>query len=171
MKIIKNCLILLFLISFMSLNAFAAPKFFDSGNKKDVPPNPIFNNTVTVPAGYLLPVTTKDTVDVNNMAVADRFYTVLKNDFFYNNQLIAPEGSNIIGTIVKITQPTATKKAEFFVKFTGIVTPEGQNIPISAIFKTDDNSGILYSNNYDFGINQNSTRNIIIMQPITFIHR
>lgn len=171
MKTGRNFIIAIFLMCITTLSCFATPSFLDDSKKKNVPPNPIFNNTVTVPVGYILPVSTRDSIDVNTMAVADRFYTVLKNDFYYNNKLIAPEGSNIIGTIVKITQPKGMQKAEFFVKFTSIITPEGQNIPISAIFKTEDNTGVLYSNGCNFDIQQNSTKDIIIMQPITFIHR
>ena len=141
----------------------AAPKYFkDSSGKKNVPPDPIYSKTVTVPAGHIISITTQDAINPTNFSVPDKVEVNLNNDFYYNNVKIAPAGSIVTGTVVRSFKATEERDAQ--IKFTSIITPNGQKIPISGLFCTK--KGIIYG---DEGLKQNSKFNILIMQPVTYI--
>ena len=165
----KNIFIIILsgIIFFMPAAASqAAPKYLNDGSgKKRIPPDPIYKKTVIIPAGHTIPVITQDAVNASNFSVADRVDTFINNDFYYNKTLIAPDGSLVRGTVIKSVKADKQCDAEIKVKFTAIITPEGQNIPITGLFKTKQKNGIITGN----GIRQNSRADIIIMQPITYI--
>lgn len=68
----------------------------------------------------------------------------LTDDFIYNGKLIASRGSVLNGTIVKAKKAGfGNRNGQIQVVFNNLRTPQGYNIPINAVFKTDDNTGIL----------------------------
>ena len=68
----------------------------------------------------------------------------LAQDFIYNNKLVAQQGSTVNGTVVKARKAgMANRDGQIQVVFNSITTPQGYNIPVNAVFKTDDNTGIL----------------------------
>ena len=160
--------VVLFLIFSMTLNATSAPKYFSDSGKKNVAPDPIYNKTITIPAGYVIQVTVNESINRRNLSVPDRVSATLNNDFYYNGQLIAPEGSSVIGMVVKSCEETCQNDSQLLVKFTSIVNPNNQIIPIAGLIKTGDKKGILYGNSE---IKQNEQVDIIIMQPVTYTPR
>jgi hypothetical protein len=109
-----------------------------------------YNNTtlkgsvVTVPAGesfkavVTAPISTETAVTGQNVTLA------LGSDYNYNGNVIAPAGSTIYGTVLEVSKAKhGSINGKLLVRFTQIITPTGQNIPISAIIKTDDNTGTL----------------------------
>lgn len=168
MNIKKIAVILILTLLSFNLNAISTPNYFSSNSKKQKTPDPIYNHTVTIPAGYVFSVTVSDRISRYNLVVPDRVYATLNSDFYYNNQLIAPEGSLLTGMVVKSSDATCQKDAQLLVKFTSITKPDGQIIPISALIKTEDKSGILYN---DEEIKQNETTSVVVMQPITYTPR
>ena len=66
------------------------------------------------------------------------------NNFYYSNSLVAPSGSSINGTVVQVKKAgRAGINGQLMIKFTNIITPYGQMIPISGHIKTDDGTGLL----------------------------
>ena len=69
---------------------------------------------------------------------------VLNDDFYYGNQLIAPAGSTVYGTVIESSKAKRGGiNGKLCVRFTQIFTPYGTQIPISAVIRTDDSSGVL----------------------------
>ena len=68
----------------------------------------------------------------------------LGSDFYYNNKLIAPAGSTVTGTVIEASKAKhGSMNGKLCVRFSQITTPVGTQIPISAVIKTNDNSGVL----------------------------
>ena len=155
-------LIALFLTG--SLNVFAIPKFADNNTK--IPPDPIYKNTVIIPKDYILNVSLIEKYNVNNILPADNIYVILNNDFIYKGDVIAQEGSIIKGKFVK--KITNNGSYKFKIKFTNIITKDGGNIPISAIFVEENTTGYINSlqNKILF---ENDSADIIIKQPVTYV--
>ena len=164
----KKFLFILIILSVCTLNATATPKYFSNEKKNNVAPDPIYNKTITVPRGYILSAELYNVLNSENIMQADKIDAGLKSDFIYNGTIIAPEGSLIKGTVVKVTEKTDKETARLLIKFTNISTPNGVSVPISGIIKTEDRTGLLYADNE--GIFNNSDNiDIIIMQPVTVV--
>ncbi len=115
------------------------------------PVNPYGNSAPTlhgavfmVPAGVALPATTTTELNSQTMLLGQSVTLMLSQDFYYGEKLVAPAGSTVNGTVIQL------KKANFAgingalqIKFTSIVTPFGQMIPISGQIKTNDGTGVL----------------------------
>ena len=83
-------------------------------------------------------------ISSENLVLGQNVCVTLSQDFYYNNNLVAPIGSSINGTVIDIKNAgRAGINGQIMVKFTNIVTPYGQMIPISATIQTDDGTGIL----------------------------
>ena len=68
----------------------------------------------------------------------------LSSDFYYNGSLIAPAGSSVTGQVLEVSKAKrGSMNGKLMIRFTQIVTPYGGQIPISAVIKTDDNTGVL----------------------------
>ena len=109
----------------------------------------LHNNTlkgriVTVPAGqtfkavFMAPLSSQTAYNGQNITLA------IGSDFYYNGNLIAPSGSSVTGTVIEVSKAKhGTLNGKLTLRFTQIMTPSGVNIPISAVIKTDDNTGTL----------------------------
>ena len=113
-------------------------------NVYDEKNNTLKGSIVTVPAGQSFravvtsPINSATAVNGQNVTMA------LGSDFYYNDNIIAPAGSTVIGTVIESTNAKhGNLNGKLLIRFTQIVTPQGQNIPISAVIKTNDNSGVL----------------------------
>jgi len=99
---------------------------------------------VTVPAGAMLPATVTAPISSANSTVGQLVNINLSSDFYYNNTLIAPAGSYITGTVVEASKAKhGSMNGKLCIRFTQITTPYGLQIPISALIKTDDGTGVL----------------------------
>ena len=103
------------------------------------------NTIVTVPAGvcikgvFLAPVSSSLAYTGQEISLA------LSRDFYYNGNLIAPVGSAVTGTVIDVARAKhGALNGKITLRFTHIITPSGADIPISAMVKTDDHSGIIY---------------------------
>ena len=161
-------ILLIFLLCiFTSLNASCKPKYFsDDSGKSKVSPDPIYSKTITIPQGYVLSVRTNEMLSTQTLSVPDKIYVHLNDDFYYKNNLIAPQGSIIQGMVVKSIKGNTQQEPQLLIKFTSIITPNEQIIPITAVIVTGDKNGILKGYKK---IKQNSVIDIIIKQPITYI--
>ena len=156
---------LLFLTTGLSANS--KPKYFsDNNGKNKVAPDPIYSKMVIVPVGYTLSLRTNNTWSTKNFSVPDKVYAFLSEDFYYNKHIIAPQGSIVQGMVVKSIKGDDKQEAQLQIKFTTIITPEGQVIPITALVKNSDKNGIIKG---DREIPQDSVIDIILKQAVTYI--
>jgi type IV secretion system protein VirB10 len=105
---------------------------------------PLQGYVVAVPAGVNVQVTTTSLWGSDNMTLGQAVSAVLANDFVYNDVVIAPAGSTVAGNVTLVKKGGhAGKNGQLQIRFTQITTPYGNVIPISAMIKTDDGTGIL----------------------------
>lgn len=99
---------------------------------------------VTVPAGQQFKSVVTTPLSSETLSLGQNVTLALGSDFYYNGNLIAPAGSTVNGTVLEVSKAKhGTMNGKLLVRFTQIVTPYGIQIPISAVIKTDDNTGVL----------------------------
>ena len=105
---------------------------------------PSHGNVIMVPSGMTFPVLLTTPLSSANTSAGQSVSMVLGSDFYYNNKLIAPAGSSVIGTVIEASKAKrGSMNGKLSVRFTQICTPYGMQIPISAVIKTEDSSGVL----------------------------
>lgn len=101
-------------------------------------------SVVTVPAGQNMPVVVTTPISSETMTTGQNVTVALGSDFYYNGNLIAPAGSTVTGTAIEVSKAKhGSMNGKLLLRFTQIVTPYGVQIPISAVVKTNDNTGVL----------------------------
>ena len=159
MLIVRNITAIMILFAMFSANSvfagnnytFQQPQYQTqnnyghNGNYVQYPQNNTLQGSVImVPAGTQIKSTLTMPIS-SESAVAGQTGTVaLGEDFYYNNKLIAPAGSTVYGTVIEASKAKhGSMNGKLCVRFNQICTPHGSNIQISAVIKTDDNSGVL----------------------------
>ena len=105
---------------------------------------PLRGSVVTVPAGAGFPALLTSELSSETATVGQNISMILNSDFYYNNKLIAPAGSSVTGTVIEAqSSKHGSINGKLSVRFTQINTPMGTQIPISAVIKTNDNTGVL----------------------------
>lgn len=106
--------------------------------------NQLHGNVVMVPANTSFAAVTMSPINSETARTGDSVSLYLSSDFYYGNKLIAAAGSRVNGTVIQAKKGgLGNRNGRLQIKFTNIVTPYGQMIPISAVIKTDDGTGIL----------------------------
>lgn len=101
-------------------------------------------SVVTVPAGQNISAVVTTPISSANLTTGESVTLALGSDFYYNGNLIAPAGSSITGTAIEVSKAKhGSMNGKLLVRFTQITTPYGIQIPISAVIKTNDNTGVL----------------------------
>ena len=101
-------------------------------------------SVVTVPAGQTVPVVVTTPISSANMTTGQTVTVALGSDFYYNGNLIAQAGSSVTGTAIEVSKAKhGSMNGKLLLRFTQIVTPYGVQIPLSAVVKTSDNTGVL----------------------------
>lgn len=99
---------------------------------------------VTVPAGETIYTVVTTPISSETMNVGENVTLALGSDFYYNGNLIAPAGSAVNGTVIEAAKAKhGSLNGKLLIRFTQITTPYGAQIPISAVIKTTDNTGVL----------------------------
>ncbi|MBR1425004.1 hypothetical protein IJ579_05535 [bacterium] len=106
--------------------------------------NTLINRVVTVPAGdefrgiFMIPISSQ------NATVGQEVKLALSQDYYYRGKKIAPVGSLINGNVIEVSPARhGSVNGKLTLRFSSIVTPAGQKIPISAVVKTEDQTGTL----------------------------
>ena len=141
----KRQISLALISAFLFTNAsFAASNFNFDSQSQTYTGQPLKGYLVSVPAGSTVPVVTTRELASNSLTQGQLVQMALGSDFYYNNQLIASAGSLVTGTV------TVAKKAkhgamngQLKITFTQITTPQGVQIPINGVIRTNDGSGLL----------------------------
>lgn len=106
--------------------------------------NNLQGNVVMVPANTSFEAVSMSPISSEYASVGDSVSFYLGSDFYYGNNLIAAAGSRVNGTIIKAKKGgLGNRNGQIQIRFTNIVTPTGQMIPISASLQTSDGTGVL----------------------------
>lgn len=106
--------------------------------------NQLQGNVVMVPANTSFEAVSMTPISSETAQLGDSVTFYLGSDFYYGNNLIASGGSRINGTIIKAKKGGwGHRNGQIQIRFTNIVTPTGQIIPITASIQTTDGTGIL----------------------------
>ena len=97
-----------------------------------------------IPMGTTLSAVTTSDISSETLIVGDNVTLTLGSSFYYKGALIAPANSNVLGLVVFSQKAgRADKTGKLKIKFSEIITPDGQRIPISAKVITNDGTGLL----------------------------
>lgn len=119
------------------------PEYYNEENYK-IDNNTLKGHVITVPAGEMFKAVLMAPLSSESAYAGQNITLALATDFYYNGTLVAPAGSSVAGTVIEASKAKhGTINGKVSLRFTKIITPTGQNIPISAIIKTTDNSGML----------------------------
>lgn len=106
--------------------------------------NQLQGNVVMIPANTSFPATSMTYISSETAKLGDNVSFYLGSDFYYGNKLVAAAGSKVNGTVIKAKKGgLGNRNGQLQVRFTNIITPTGQMIPISASIQTNDGTGIL----------------------------
>ena len=155
----KKLITSLLVVNFLSLNAvFATTNFTYQQTQAQPVQNAQYyqypmqyakNNTlqgsvVMVPAGATVNAVLTSPLSSEYTNVGQTVTMALHNDFYYEGKLIAEAGSTVYGTVIEASKAKrGSINGKICVRFTQIYTPYGTQIPISAVIKTSDSSGVL----------------------------
>ncbi len=118
------------------------PNYYNNNYK--INNNTLKGSVVTVPAGQTFTAVVTTPVSSETAVVGQNLTLALGSDFYYNGNRIAPAGSTVYGSVIEVSKAKhGSMNGKMTLRFTQIMTPTGQNIPISAVVKTDDNTGTL----------------------------
>lgn len=106
--------------------------------------NTLKGRVVTVPAGQTFRAVVTSPVSSETAAQGQSVTLALASDFYYNGDRIAPAGSTVYGSVIDVSKAKhGSMNGKLTLRFTQIMTPTGLNIPISAVVRTEDNTGTL----------------------------
>ena len=106
--------------------------------------NTLKGNIVMVPAGAAIKAALTAPLSSEYTTTGQTVTLALNSDFYYDGKLIAPAGSIVYGTVIEASKAKrGSLNGKLCVRFTQIYTPYGTQIPISAVIKTDDSTGVL----------------------------
>lgn len=108
--------------------------------------SPLQGHVFMVPAGANIPTVTTSELSSADLTLGQSVSLALGNDYCYDGKVVAPAGSQVNGNVIMVRKGGhAGKNGQLQIRFTNILTPYGQMIPISGRIKTDDGKGILYA--------------------------
>ncbi len=101
-------------------------------------------NVIMVPAGASINAILSTPLSSQTMTAGQTVTMYLNEDYYYDGKLIAESGSTIYGTVIEASKAKrAGINGKLCVRFNQIFTPYGTQIPISAVIKTNDYTGVL----------------------------
>lgn len=104
----------------------------------------LHGSVITVPAGQQIRTVTTSMLSSDTLTVGQSVSLALGSDLYYNGSLIAPAGSSVSGTVLEASKARhGSLNGKLLLRFNQITTPYGVQIPISAVIKTEDNTGVL----------------------------
>ena len=106
--------------------------------------NTLQGSVVMVPAGATVNAVLTAPLSSEYTTTGQTVTMALHDDFYYDGKLIAEAGSTIYGTVIESSKAKrGSINGKLCVRFTQIYTPYGSQIPISAVIKTNDSTGVL----------------------------
>ena len=137
-------LIVLSIILSMSIGQVFAEE--NVGDRKALPKGTptVKEQVITVPSGVKIQALTTYELNSKALLTGQTVTLVLPVDFYHGCNLIAPRGSILTGNIVEAARAKQNgANGKLNIRFSLITTPYGLQIPIVAMVKTKDESGVL----------------------------
>lgn len=139
----KICSALL-VLSAITLPVFAAPNYEYTQNSMPRNTTILKGKVTTVPAGTVVSAYTTSPLSTLNLVQGQYVSVTLGEDLYNNGTLIAEQGSTVSGIVIESRKAKhGSVNGALNIKFTEIITPAGQRIPINASIKTSDGTGVL----------------------------
>ena len=124
--------------------AYGNPNYSMAQNSQYPQNNVLQGNVVMVPSGTAIKANVTMPLSSATLTTGQSVTMALNNDFHYGGKLVAPAGSTVSGTVVEVSKAKhGSMNGKLCVRFNMITTPYGTQIPIAAVIKTDDSSGVL----------------------------
>ena len=156
----KRIYAIVLLSSLISINTVCAKSNFQYTEPKPVVPQyqtnynnqtmtynsnqPLRGSVITVPSGTTFSATLTSGISSADATVGQAVYMLLGSDFYFNNKLVAPAGSSVLGNVTEVTHAKhGSINGKLAIRFSQIITPTGTQIPISAVIRTNDGTGVL----------------------------
>jgi len=103
------------------------------------------SSVITVPAGQTFKSITTMPLSSAVLTAGQTVTLALSSDFYYNITMIAPAGSSVTGTVIEVAKAKhPSMNGKLLLRFSQIITPDGGQIPICAVVKTEDSTGTLF---------------------------
>lgn len=137
---------LLVAISMTVVQVYAAP---DIGDRVPLKQGELSTRqkVIIVPPSTVMTVLTTYELNSDALLAGQTVSVVLPDNFFYNDVLIAPKGSVLTGNVVEVERANKDGlDGKLHIRFSLITTPYGLQIPIAAVVKTKDLSGVMVGN-------------------------
>lgn len=116
--------------------------------KTNIPVHTLKQSIVTVPAGETFRAVFMAPISSETAFTGQQSLLALNTDYYYNGKLVAKAGSAVTGTVIEVAKAKhGSVNGKLTLRYTHLITPDGLDIPISAVIKTDDNSGTLIGGN------------------------
>lgn len=131
--------------SYQQETTMANPATYSTAQTAQYPQNNVLQgNVVMVPAGTSVKANVTMPLSSAYLTTGQAVVMSLNNDFYYDGKLVAPAGSTVNGTVIEVSKAKrGSMNGKLCVRFNMITTPYGTQIPISAVIKTEDSSGVL----------------------------
>lgn len=143
-KKVKKIVSSILLVALFAISTAIIPTQANSNTAQAEQFAPLQGKVVYVPSGVSFPATATMELSSESLSLGQSVCIALSQDFYYNNTLIAPIGSSVNGTVIQVKKAgRAGINGQLMVKFTNIITPYGQMVPILAKIQTDDGTGLL----------------------------
>lgn len=102
------------------------------------------NSIVTVPAGLTFKGVFLSPVSSETATLGQEVSLALTSDFYCKDKRVAPAGSVVSGNIIEVSKAKhGSLNGKLMMRFTHIITPSGLDIPISAVVRTPDKTGVI----------------------------
>lgn len=139
--------ILLMITAMSSISVCAAPLKADISSEH-------------IPSGTVIAVKTADFIDSSKVQIGDRFNVITVADIVAGDKMILPKGSVIRGSVQAVKpKKMVSRDAAVYVKFDHLVSPTGDQIPISVGIHSTEiltaDGGLGYDGNYKTASKQN----------------
>ena len=106
--------------------------------------NVLQGNVVMIPAGTPVRAAVTTQLSSEYLKVGQTVTMSLNSDFYYDGKLVAPAGSIVTGTVTEASKAKhGSMNGKLGIRFNTITTPYGTQIPIAAVIRTEDSSGVL----------------------------
>ena len=144
-KVINSLVLISFLNIFSANLAYSANySFIEQEKAQPKGPNTLKGAVIYTPVNLTTQAINSQPISSETMHQGQGVSTTLTKDFSYNGTVIAPAGSTISGSVLAIQKAGyANKNGSVYIRFNALTSPQGYRIPVSAVIKTDDHSGVL----------------------------
>ena len=142
----KRLLLALFCITLACQSAFANENFNVNSQTAtySLDAATLKNSIVTVPAGQTFRGVFLSPVSSETAATGQEVSMALINDFYYKEKKVAPAGSTVTGSVIEVSRAKhGSINGKLVLRFTHIITPSGLDIPVSAVVRTPDKTGVI----------------------------